>query len=111
MKTVITVMLAASICVSTISEAPLKFLRGNSIGKEIEAIWGRFWEEDVRNKIPNSVGEDIYAVYTDYESYFTEAYTLIIVLAVNSFDDVSEEFSSIIDEYRLQRRNSPLFHQ
>lgn len=64
-------------------------------GTEVEAIWGRFWGEDIRNKVPNSASEDIYAVYFDYESDHTGAYNLLTGMAVNSLDDVPEGFQSI----------------
>lgn len=119
MKIVIIMMLVASMLTSTNSEAQLEILKGNSMdrhtvsefkvvgiearianvgdsaGKEVEAIWGRFWGEDIRNKIPNSLNEDIYAIYTNYESDFKGAYTLIIGLAVESFDDIPDGFTSI----------------
>ena len=68
--------------------------KGNA-GKEVEALWGRFWGEDIRSKVPNSVSEDIYAVYSDYESDHTGAYNLLIGLPVKSLDDVPEGFQSI----------------
>lgn len=59
-----------------------------SAGEEVEAIWRRFWSEDIRNKVPHIVNNDIYAVYTDYESDHTGAYTLIIGLSVTHLDDI-----------------------
>lgn len=67
-------------------------------GKDIEALWGRFWTEDIQTKIPNKVSNDIYAVYTDYETDFTGAYTTIIGLAVSSLENIPEGFSGITIE-------------
>jgi len=52
--------------------------------QDIEALWQTFWTEHIQDKIPNKINEDIYAVYTDYETDFTGAYTTIIGLAVKS---------------------------
>lgn len=39
--------------------------------KDIEALWGKFWGEGISKQIPNKISDDIYAVYTDYETDFT----------------------------------------
>ena len=38
--------------------------------KDIEALWVKFWGEEIQKQIPNKVNDDIYAVYTDYETDF-----------------------------------------
>ena len=63
--------------------------------KLIEGLWGRFWSEDIRNKVPNKVSEDIYAVYTDYVSDYTEEYTMIIGISVSSLDEIPEGYEGI----------------
>jgi predicted transcriptional regulator YdeE len=45
---------------------------------DIGALWQRFFSENVIDKIDNKVSDDIYCIYTDYESDFTGAYTTII---------------------------------
>ena len=42
------------------------------------------------DKIPNKFNNDIYSIYTDYKSDFTEDYTTIIGLKVNSLDTIPE---------------------
>lgn len=69
-------------------------LDGNS-GEEVEALWGEFWGNDIRNKVPNRLGEEFYAVYTDYASDYQGAYTLIIGVAVDSFEDVPVGFEAV----------------
>lgn len=64
-------------------------------GKDIEALWTRFWGEEIQAKIPNKVNDDIYAVYTDYESDYTGAYTLIIGLKVNTLDDIPPGYAGL----------------
>lgn len=65
---------------------------------DIEALWGKFWGEEIQKQIPNTVSEDIYAVYTDYETDFTGPYTTIIGLPVSSLKDVPEGFVGITIE-------------
>ncbi|MDW3193413.1 MAG: GyrI-like domain-containing protein [Cytophagales bacterium] len=72
-------------------------VEGNSV-EEVEALWGKFWGNDIRNKVPNRLGEEFYAVSTDYASDYQGPYTLIIGVAVESFDDVPEGLEAIIIE-------------
>jgi predicted transcriptional regulator YdeE len=66
--------------------------------KDIEALWGKFWGEEIQKQIPNKVSDEIYAVYTDYETDFTGAYTTIIGLAVSSLEDIPKGFIGITIE-------------
>lgn len=60
--------------------------------KDIETLWGKFWGEEIQKKIPNKVSDDIYAVYTDYETDYTGAYTAIVGLRVNSLENIPAGF-------------------
>ena len=66
--------------------------------KDIETIWGRFWNEKIQEQIPNKVNDDIYAIYTDYETDFKGAYTTIIGLPVSSLENIPEGFVGITIE-------------
>jgi predicted transcriptional regulator YdeE len=70
---------------------------GQSV-KDIEALWGKFWGEEIQKQIPNKVNDDIYAVYTDYETDFNGPDTLIIGLTVSSLDNIPEDFVGITIE-------------
>lgn len=59
---------------------------------DLEELWGRFWGEDIQKQIPNKVNDDIYAVYTDYETDFNGPYTAIIGSAVTSLENIPEGF-------------------
>jgi len=59
---------------------------------DIENLWGRFWSEDIQKQIPNKTSDEIYAIYTDYESDFEGAYTTIIGLPVSSLDQIPRGF-------------------
>lgn len=66
--------------------------------EDIEALWERFWIEDIQNKIPHKISDEIYAVYTDYESDFKGFYTTIIGMSVDSLENVPEGFVGITIE-------------
>lgn len=63
--------------------------------KDIETLWGRFWGEEIQKQIPNKVSDDIYAVYTDYETDFTSPYITLIGLAVSSLDNIPKGFTGL----------------
>ena len=71
---------------------PFKFIgiairSSNTTGKateELGALWGRFFEEQIGAKIAGKVSEDIYSIYTDYESDYTGKYTCLIGYQVES---------------------------
>ncbi|RRJ86048.1 AraC family transcriptional regulator, partial [Paenimyroides tangerinum] len=37
---------------------------------DIELLWQKFWKEEIQSQIPNVISDEIYAVYTDYETDF-----------------------------------------
>lgn len=66
--------------------------------QDIEALWGKFWGQNIQEQIPNKVSDEIYAVYTDYETDFTGYYTTIIGLAVSSLVNIPEGFVGLTIE-------------
>lgn len=66
--------------------------------KDIEALWGKFWAGEIQKQIPNKANDDIYAVYTDYETDFNGPYTLIIGLPVSSLENIPKDFVGITIE-------------
>lgn len=58
--------------------------------QDIGALWKRFFAENISAIIPNKVSEDIYCMYTDYESDFTGEYTAILGCKVSSTDNIPE---------------------
>ncbi len=65
---------------------------------DIELLWQKFWREEIQNQIPNKISDDIYAVYTDYETDFTGAYITIIGLPVNSLDEIPKDMVGLTIE-------------
>jgi predicted transcriptional regulator YdeE len=45
---------------------------------DIPALWGRFFSENISSLIANRASDDIYSVYTDYETDHMGAYTTLI---------------------------------
>ncbi|MDQ1090232.1 GyrI-like domain-containing protein [Siphonobacter sp. SORGH_AS_1065] len=72
--------------------------------KDIEALWGRFWGEDIQKQIPNKVSDDIYAVYTDYETDFTGSYTTLIGLPVRSLETIPKGFVGMTIETSVYQK-------
>jgi predicted transcriptional regulator YdeE len=67
----------------------------NARGAEIGAFWGRLFSEGHFERIPNKASDDIYGVYTDYESDHLGEYTLFVGSPVTSVDDVPEGMSTL----------------
>jgi predicted transcriptional regulator YdeE len=46
--------------------------------KDIETLWKSFYANDLKNQIVDKLSEDLYCVYTDYESDSSGFYTTIL---------------------------------
>lgn len=57
---------------------------------DIPALWERFFAEAVSSKIANKLSEDIYCLYTDYETDHTKPYTAVLGYKVTDLDSVPE---------------------
>ncbi|GIQ56893.1 GyrI-like domain-containing protein [Flavobacterium collinsii] len=71
---------------------------------DIEALWTRFWGEEIQKQIPNKVSDDIYAVYKDYETDFNGFYSLVIGLQVSTLEDIPKGFVGITVETGLYQK-------
>ncbi|KAF9660349.1 effector binding domain-containing protein [Tenacibaculum mesophilum] len=60
--------------------------------KDIPALWQRFMSENIVEQIPNKLSNEVYAVYTDYESDYTKPYTTIIGCKVSEISNIPEGF-------------------
>jgi len=63
--------------------------------KDIGALWAKFMGEGVLQQINNSATDDIYCVYTDYETDFTGPYTALLGCKVTSIDNQPESITSL----------------
>lgn len=58
--------------------------------KDISELWQKFFSNNISNRVPNKVSDDIYCVYTDYESDVNGAYTTILGYKVTTLESVPE---------------------
>ena len=56
--------------------------------QDIGKLWQQFYVEKLFDKIPNKLSSDIYSIYTDYKSDFTDEYTTIIGVQVSSLENI-----------------------
>lgn len=62
----------------------------NSAPEKIGALWARFMSEGVLAKIPNRVNDDVYSLYSEYESDQNGPYSVLIGAAVTSAAEVPD---------------------
>ena len=55
---------------------------------DLGALWNRFYSHRVSEQIPGKVDNDVYAIYTDYNSDHKGAYTAIIGCKVKSLANI-----------------------
>ncbi len=55
---------------------------------EIAELWQKFISENIISKIPNKISNDIYSLYTEYESDHTKPYTTILGCKVGNLDSI-----------------------
>lgn len=63
----------------------------NKSQSDLEKLWGRFFSENIFEKIPNKVSNEILSIYTDYKSDYTEEYTTILGVPVSTLDEIPNE--------------------
>ena len=56
--------------------------------RDIGALWQKFMQEQILNKIPNKISNDIYSIYTEYEGDYTQPYTTLIGCRVKHLDEI-----------------------
>ena len=63
--------------------------------KDIGELWGRFIEDNVLMQIEDRLTDEIYCVYTDYETDYTGFYTAVLCCKVSSLDNRPEGLISL----------------
>ena len=58
--------------------------------QEIAELWQKFMSETIVSKIPNKMGNDVYSLYTEYESDHTKPYTTILGCKVGNLDNIPD---------------------
>ena len=62
--------------------------KNNQSQEDLGKLWGRFFAENILEKIPNKLSSDIISIYTDYKSDYTDEYTTIIGVPVTTLDEI-----------------------
>lgn len=62
--------------------------KNNQAQEDLGNLWGRFFAENILEKIPNKLSSEILAIYTDYKSDYTEEYTTIIGVPVTTLEEI-----------------------
>lgn len=71
---------------------PIRTTNQNSQAQQdLTHLWSRFISDNLIETIPNKCSNDIFAIYTDYESDFTGRYTAIIGVTVSSLDKIPSD--------------------
>ncbi len=63
---------------------------GGQSQKDIGDLWAKFMSDNISERMSNKLSEDIYCVYTEYESDYTGCYTVIIGYKVAHADIVPD---------------------
>ena len=58
--------------------------------QDMGALWGQFFAQQISNQISAKLSDDIYMVYTDFESDYTGRYTAIIGHKVPALNNIPE---------------------
>lgn len=61
---------------------------------DIPTLWGKFLSENIVEKIPNKIDDNIYCIYTDYEEDFKKPYTTILGCKVAHLNTIPEGFTA-----------------
>jgi predicted transcriptional regulator YdeE len=79
--------------------------------EDIGKLWQRFYSENIMDALPARLSDDLYCVYTDYESDHNGAYTTVLGYKVPALESVPAHLTGItIPEttYRLYRSEGKL---
>ena len=72
--------------------------------KDIGGLWTKFTTEELIRQIKDRVSDDMYCVYTDYETDHTGPYTAVLGCKVSSLDNIPGGFTGITipaDKYQV----------
>jgi len=67
----------------------------NQSQKDIGDLWQRFFSQNIIEQIPGKANNDIYCVYTDYETDATGAYTTLLGCRVASLQNLPDGLAAI----------------
>ena len=62
--------------------------KDNKAQQDLGQLWGEFYSENIFEKTPNKLSNEVLTIYTDYKSDFMEDYTTIIGMPVSTLDEI-----------------------
>src|SRR5580704_9944846 len=73
--------------------------------KDIGGLWTKFMTENIADKIPGKLSNDIYCIYTDYETDHAGWYTTVIGCRVSEAVDTRGWFTALVPKgsYRVYK--------
>jgi len=77
--------------------------KNDQSSKDIGGLWTRFMSENIREKIPGKLSDDIYCVYTDYESDHTDWYRAVIGCRIDEPRINTGLFMALVPEGNYRR--------
>jgi predicted transcriptional regulator YdeE len=69
--------------------------QNNQSQTDIGGLWARIMQEGLLQQIEDKVSDDIYSVYTDYETDHTGFYTTVMGCKVSTLAHVKEGFTGV----------------
>jgi predicted transcriptional regulator YdeE len=69
---------------------------GGQAMKDIAELWSRFMGDNILQQIADRVTDEIYSVYTDYETDYNGFYTTVLGCRVNSLNKIPEGLTCLI---------------
>jgi predicted transcriptional regulator YdeE len=69
--------------------------QNNQSKADIAMLWDNFMSGDVMSKITCRVSDEIYCLYTDYETGHTGPYTAVLGCRVNSPEMIPDDFTAV----------------
>lgn len=58
--------------------------------QDIGSLWKKFMTADILQKIPNKISDDVFSIYTNYESDHSKPYDTILGCEVSSLDMIPD---------------------
>jgi len=72
--------------------------------QDIPALWQRFMGENLLEKIPNKVSQEIFCIYTEYEGDHNKPYTTLLGCKVSSLENVPEDLRGMTFNIKNQKQ-------
>ena len=58
--------------------------------QDMQGLWNRFISENIADKIPGKTSNDVYCIYTDYESDYTKPYLALLGCQVENLKNIPD---------------------